>query len=146
MCWRSAGLLSNRDLCSLGGHAALDPPGKRIPKVALNHITLTTITIMSWQHSKCLMIDTVNQSGQLLGLSEDFFSSLEHQEDHQDKFTAVRRSVISFVEAVPQKSCDSGWTYDHSLVFNTITSEVGCHWPGGWEDERESEQLYYFVT
>ena len=101
---------------------------------------------MSRQHSKCLMIDTVNQSGQLLGLSEDFFSSLEHQEDHQDKFTAVRRSVISFVEAVPQKSCDSGWTYDHSLVFNTITSEVGCHWPGGWEDERESEQLYYFVT
>ena len=70
------------------------------------------------------MIDTMNQSGHLLALSEDFFSSLKHQEDHQDKFTAVRRSVISFVERGPQKSCDSGWTYDHSLVFNTITSEV----------------------
>ena len=70
------------------------------------------------------MIDTMNQSGQLLALSEEFFSSLEHQKDHQDKFTAVRRSVISFVERAPQKSCDSGWTYDHSLVFNTITSEV----------------------
>ena len=72
-----------------------------------------------------MMIDTMNQTGQLLALSDDFFSSLRHQEDHQDKFTAVRRSVISFVERLPQKSCDSGWTYDHSLVFNTITSEVG---------------------
>ena len=78
-----------------------------------------------------MMIDTMNQTGQLLALSDDFFSSLRHQEDHQDKFTAVRRSVISFVERLPQKSCDSGWTYDHSLVFNTITSEVG----GGAEDE-----------
>ena len=72
-----------------------------------------------------MMIDTVNQTGQLLALSGDFFSSLRHQADQGDKFTAVRRSVISFVERLPQKSCDSGWTYDHSLVFNTITSEVG---------------------
>ena len=70
------------------------------------------------------MIDTQNQSGQFRALTSEFFSNLQDQEDDQDKFTAVRRSVISFVERVPQKSCDSGWTYDHSLVFNTITSEV----------------------
>ena len=85
---------------------------------------------MMSSHSKCLMIDTVNKSEQLLALSEDFFSSLKQQEAHQDKFTAVRRSVISFVERGPQKSCDSGWTYDHSLIFNTITSEVGCDGEG----------------
>ena len=70
------------------------------------------------------MIDTQNQSGQFKALSKEFFTNLQDQEDNQDKFTAVRRSVISFVEKVPQKSCDNGWTYDHSLVFNTITSEV----------------------
>ena len=40
------------------------------------------------------------------------------------RFTAVRRGVISFVEASPRQQCGEGWTYDHSLVFNTITSEV----------------------
>ena len=76
------------------------------------------------------MIDTKNHSAEFLAYSSEFFSNLEQQEDDQDKFTAVRRSVISFVEKVPQKSCDNGWTYDHSLVFNTITSEVSggvCH-------------------
>ena len=29
------------------------------------------------------------------------------------------------VEMSPKKSCDQGWTYDHSTVFTTITSEVG---------------------
>ena len=71
------------------------------------------------------MIDTKNTSAQFEALSSEFFSNLQYQKDDPDKFTAVRRSVISFVEKVPQKSCDSGWTYDHSLVFNTITSEVG---------------------
>ena len=40
------------------------------------------------------------------------------------RFTAVRRGVISFVEASPRQQCGEGWTYDHSLVFPTITSEV----------------------
>ena len=70
------------------------------------------------------MIDTKNTSAQFEALSSEFFSNLQYQKDDPDKFTAVRRSVISFVEKVPQKSCDNGWTYDHSLVFNTITSEV----------------------
>ena len=33
--------------------------------------------------------------------------------------------MIAMVEMSPKKSCDQGWTYDHSTVFTTITSEVG---------------------
>ena len=70
------------------------------------------------------MIDTKNKNLNFLNHSTEYFSNLQYQHDDPDKFTAIRRNVISFVEDGPQKSCESGWTYDHSLVFNTITSEV----------------------
>ena len=70
------------------------------------------------------MIDTENQNLRFLNHSHEYFSNLQYQHDDPDKFTAIRRNVISFVEDGPQKSCETGWTYDHSLVFNTITSEV----------------------
>ena len=35
----------------------------------------------------------------------------------------LRSNVIDLVERSPRKACDSGWTYDHTSVFTTITSE-----------------------
>ena len=56
--------------------------------------------------------------------SFEYFSNLEFQHEDQDRFTSIRQNVIRYVEKLPLKSCESGWTYDHSLVFNTISSEV----------------------
>ena len=74
--------------------------------------------------SQCLMVDPETQSNMFLNQTQTYFDNLKIQDSNPDKFTGIRRSVISFVENVPHKSCDSGWKYDHSLVFNTISSEV----------------------
>lgn len=73
--------------------------------------------------SQCLMVDPETQSNMFLNQTQTYFDNLKIQDSNPDKFTGIRRSVISFVENVPHKSCDSGWKYDHSLVFNTISSE-----------------------
>ena len=74
--------------------------------------------------SQCEMIDTVLSHGQYLNLTGEYFPRVDQQDEDPDLFTAVRRSVISYVETAPLKSCDQGWVYDHSLVASTITSEV----------------------
>ena len=74
-----------------------------------------------------MMMNTENQHPRYMNLTEDYFNHLIYQKGDQDKFTAVRQNVINFVEEQPLQSCDAGWTYDHSLVFNTITSEVSLN-------------------
>ena len=71
-----------------------------------------------------MMMNVENQHPRYMNLTENYFTHLMYQKADQDKFTAVRQNVINFIEEQPLKSCDAGWTYDHSLVFNTITSEV----------------------
>merc|ERR1711970_328540 len=38
-------------------------------------------------------------------------------------FSRMTSDVISMVEASPFKKCTDGWTYDHDLIFPTITSQ-----------------------
>ena len=38
----------------------------------------------------------------------------------------ARSDVIRVNATNPEKTCDFGWTYDNSVVFETITSEVRC--------------------
>ena len=71
-----------------------------------------------------MMIDPGDEDKIFFNHSKQYFSSLQSQEADPDRFTAIRQNVIRFVEKIPQKSCDQGWTYDHSMVFSTITSEV----------------------
>ena len=71
-----------------------------------------------------MIMDTEEQQSRFTNLTEDYFHHLHHQKEDQDRLTAIRRNVISFVEEQSLKTCDLGWTYDHSLVFNTISSEV----------------------
>jgi len=123
-------------LCGLNYYTQVfifDTPNHRCSEVVLDSFQETTGALwddmLPWiprikgYPSKCLMIDTKNKNLNFLNHSTEYFSNLQYQHDDPDKFTAIRRNVISFVEDGPQKSCESGWTYDHSLVFNTITSE-----------------------
>jgi len=77
--------------------------------------------------SKCSMVDPSKDNKMFLNHTKTYFMHLAKEQSGQlldmDRFTAVRSDVISFVEKTPHKSCDNGWNYDHSLVFNTITSE-----------------------
>jgi len=73
--------------------------------------------------SQCSMVDAQENSHNFLNQTQTYFRNLKVQDSDPDKFTAIRRNVISFVENAAHKSCDSGWTYDHSLVFTTISSE-----------------------
>merc|ERR1719430_658929 len=75
--------------------------------------------------SKCSMVDSSQKDTTFLNHTSTYFHHLaSYTKDYKmDQFSAARSSVISFVETSPKKSCDNGWTYDHSLVFNTITSE-----------------------
>ena len=70
------------------------------------------------------MIDTSLSREKFLNLTGEYFSRVGQQQEDPDLFTAVRRSVISYVESAPLKACDRGWVYDHTLVSSTITSEV----------------------
>lgn len=70
------------------------------------------------------MIDTSASHDKFLNLTGEYFSRVGQQEEDPDLFSTVRRSVISYVETAPLKSCDQGWVYDHSLVSSTITSQV----------------------
>lgn len=72
--------------------------------------------------ASCSIIDS-KQVSTFLDLAATYFSSLKLQETDPDTFRAIRHDVISLVERSPHKTCDQGWEYDHSLVFNTITSE-----------------------
>ena len=71
------------------------------------------------------MIDTSLSRDKFLNLTGEYFSRVGQQQEDPDLFTAVRRSVISYVESAPLKACDQGWVYDHTLVSSTITSQVG---------------------
>jgi len=73
--------------------------------------------------SKCLMIDAQRDNNMFLNQTQSYFGNLNLQHLDPDRFTAIRRSVLSFVDSVPHKSCDSGWNYDHTQVFSTISSE-----------------------
>ena len=74
--------------------------------------------------SQCLMVDSQSQSSMFMNQTQTYFNNLKLQESNPDRFTGIRRTVLSFVESAAHKNCDSGWKYDHSLVFNTISSEV----------------------
>jgi len=73
--------------------------------------------------SQCSMIDSDEHNTLFLNQTQTYFNNLKIQDSNPDKFTSIRQNVISFVENTPHKTCESGWIYDHSLVFNTITSE-----------------------
>lgn len=75
--------------------------------------------------SKCSMVDPIQNEHKFINQTATYFLHLASnpEENNMGRFTAVRSDVISFVESTPKKVCDRGWNYDHSLVFNTITSE-----------------------
>jgi hypothetical protein len=73
--------------------------------------------------SGCSRLDPAHAPHAFRNLSATYFSSLKLQETDPDRFTAIRQSVIDLVESGPHKACDKGWSYDHSSVFSTISSE-----------------------
>ena len=90
--------------------------------------------------NQCKMVDIPKDSRKLQNLSSTYFYSLQNQAVDPDLFLRTRsviifhdrdisyfcrRDVITLVANSPQKSCDNGWRYDFSSVFETITSEVG---------------------
>lgn len=74
--------------------------------------------------SGCKMLDTSRFGDSVfVNKSANYYGSLGLQDTDPEYFSAIRRGVITFVEETPHKSCDNGWNYDNSLIFNTITSE-----------------------
>jgi len=73
--------------------------------------------------SKCSMVDSKNDPSLFLNLTGNYFNNLKLQKSDPDMFSRMTSDVISMVEASPFKKCTDGWTYDHDLIFPTITSQ-----------------------
>jgi len=73
--------------------------------------------------SKCSMVDFGTDETMFLNHTSTYFNNIHMQERDPDLFTQIRRNVLTYVENSPHKSCDSGWTYNHDLVFPTIVSQ-----------------------
>lgn len=68
-------------------------------------------------------MDTVGDEPAYLNHTAKYFTSLWLEDLDHDLFTNIRTTVINYVENSPHKKCDNGWSYDHTLIFPTITSK-----------------------
>jgi len=75
--------------------------------------------------SKCTKTTFGASSHSYLNSSSTYLSLVRtgHASTNMESLSVARSSVIREVEAGQKVACDQGWSYDHSLVFNTITSE-----------------------